>query len=155
MPRRRLRVFTLACLTAAVGQPSPAQPLRYGDGAPSPEACEALGLKGDEIVAAMVSFPGLAHRMEQVGRIGKVLFVNDSKATNADSTEKALAAFSDIYWIAGAGAVLILAICVCSCCCCSDSFTTSKHDRCCLSSDSMDDDGLTYKKAPMDAGKPL
>jgi UDP-N-acetylmuramoylalanine--D-glutamate ligase len=64
-------------------------------------ACEALGLTGDEIVRAMMSFPGLAHRMEQVGRIGRVLFVNDSKATNADSTEKALAAFSDIYWIAG------------------------------------------------------
>ncbi len=64
-------------------------------------ACEALGLTHAEIVRAMLTFPGLAHRMEQVGRIGKVLFVNDSKATNADSTEKALAAFSDIYWIAG------------------------------------------------------
>ncbi|MBL8569139.1 MAG: UDP-N-acetylmuramoyl-L-alanine--D-glutamate ligase [Phreatobacter sp.] len=63
--------------------------------------CEALGLTGDDIVRAMMSFPGLPHRMEQVGRIGRVLFVNDSKATNADSTEKALAAFSDIYWIAG------------------------------------------------------
>jgi UDP-N-acetylmuramoylalanine--D-glutamate ligase len=64
-------------------------------------ACEALGLKPDEIARAMKTFPGLAHRLEQVGRLGKVLFVNDSKATNADSTEKALAAFSDIYWIAG------------------------------------------------------
>ncbi|MBN8941659.1 MAG: UDP-N-acetylmuramoyl-L-alanine--D-glutamate ligase [Rhizobiales bacterium] len=64
-------------------------------------ACEALGLAPEAIVAAMRSFPGLAHRLEQVGRIGKVLFVNDSKATNADSTEKALAAFSNIYWIAG------------------------------------------------------
>jgi UDP-N-acetylmuramoylalanine--D-glutamate ligase len=49
----------------------------------------------------MRTFPGLAHRLEQVARIGNVLFVNDSKATNADSAEKALAAFSDIYWIAG------------------------------------------------------
>ncbi len=32
---------------------------------------------------------------------GKVLYVNDSKATNADSTAKALASFHDIYWIAG------------------------------------------------------
>ena len=40
--------------------------------------------------AAMASFPGLAHRMEQVGRLGRVLFVNDSKATNADAAEKAL-----------------------------------------------------------------
>jgi UDP-N-acetylmuramoylalanine--D-glutamate ligase len=30
-----------------------------------------------------------------------VLFVNDSKATNADSAAKALASFHDIFWIAG------------------------------------------------------
>ncbi len=47
------------------------------------------------------SFPGLAHRMEQVGRKGSVLFVNDSKATNADSAAQALACFADIFWIAG------------------------------------------------------
>ena len=39
--------------------------------------------------------------MEQVGRIGSVLFVNDSKATNADAAAMALAAFDRIYWIAG------------------------------------------------------
>ena len=39
--------------------------------------------------------------MEQVARRGKVLFVNDSKATNADAAGKALASFSDIYWIIG------------------------------------------------------
>ena len=49
----------------------------------------------------MASFPGLAHRMEQVGRLGRVLFVNDSKATNADAAEKALLSFSDIFWILG------------------------------------------------------
>jgi UDP-N-acetylmuramoylalanine--D-glutamate ligase len=54
------------------------------------------------IIDAFRSFPGLAHRLQQVARIGKVLFVNDSKATNADSAEKALASFDrDIYWIAG------------------------------------------------------
>jgi len=30
-----------------------------------------------------------------------VLFINDSKATNADSAAKALASFENIYWIAG------------------------------------------------------
>ena len=49
----------------------------------------------------MASFPGLAHRMEVVGRRGPVLFVNDSKATNADAAAKALATFEPIYWIAG------------------------------------------------------
>ena len=53
------------------------------------------------IAEAIVSFPGLAHRMEDVGRIGKVRFVNDSKATNAEATERALVCFDDIFWIAG------------------------------------------------------
>lgn len=46
-------------------------------------------------------FGGLAHRMEQVGRAGKVVFVNDSKATNADAAGKALGSFDTIYWIVG------------------------------------------------------
>ena len=49
----------------------------------------------------MRSFPGLAHRMEQVGRRGNVLFVNDFKGTNADATAHALSSFADIFWIAG------------------------------------------------------
>ena len=53
------------------------------------------------IQKGLTSFPGLAHRMQQVGRKGNVLFVNDSKATNADSAAKALASFQDIFWIAG------------------------------------------------------
>ncbi|MCJ2138915.1 UDP-N-acetylmuramoyl-L-alanine--D-glutamate ligase [Methylobacterium sp. E-066] len=61
----------------------------------------ALGLTGEAIQAGLSSFPGLPHRMEEVGRRGGVLFVNDSKATNADSTEKALTAFRDIHWILG------------------------------------------------------
>ena len=51
---------------------------------------------------ALSTFPGLAHRMEEIGRLAKVLFINDSKATNADSTEKALLSFpKDVYWILG------------------------------------------------------
>jgi len=53
------------------------------------------------IASAIADFPGLAHRMEDVGRIGKVRFVNDSKATNADAAERALVCFPDIFWIAG------------------------------------------------------
>ena len=49
----------------------------------------------------MQSFPGLAHRMEVIGKRGSVLFVNDSKATNADAAAKALVTFDPIYWIAG------------------------------------------------------
>ena len=61
----------------------------------------ALGVPDEAIRAGLRSFPGLPHRMEEVGRRGRVLFVNDSKATNADSTEKALTAFRDIHWILG------------------------------------------------------
>ncbi len=39
--------------------------------------------------------------MEQVGRRSHVLFVNDSKGTNADATAHALSSFADIFWIAG------------------------------------------------------
>jgi len=61
----------------------------------------ALGIEPAAIQAGLRSFPGLAHRLEEVGRRGAVLFVNDSKATNADSAAQALACFSDIFWIAG------------------------------------------------------
>jgi len=64
-------------------------------------ACVALGLDLPAIQKGLVSFPGLAHRMQQIGRKGRVLFVNDSKATNADSAAKALGSFHDIFWIAG------------------------------------------------------
>ena len=64
-------------------------------------AALALGLNEPAIQRGLVSFPGLAHRMEQVGRKDNVLFVNDSKATNADAAARALASFTDIFWIAG------------------------------------------------------
>jgi UDP-N-acetylmuramoylalanine--D-glutamate ligase len=64
-------------------------------------ACLELGLSNAEIQAGLQSFPGLAHRMEQVGRKGRVLFVNDSKATNGEAVAPALSAFHRIYWIAG------------------------------------------------------
>ena len=64
-------------------------------------ACSALGVDDKTIQAALRTFPGLAHRMEEIGKKGAVLFINDSKATNADSAAKALASFENIYWIAG------------------------------------------------------
>jgi UDP-N-acetylmuramoylalanine--D-glutamate ligase len=61
----------------------------------------ALGVDRGALQKGLRSFPGLAHRMEQVGRRGSVLFVNDSKGTNADATARALSSFGDIFWIAG------------------------------------------------------
>jgi UDP-N-acetylmuramoylalanine--D-glutamate ligase len=60
------------------------------------------GIDADTILRGLQTFPGLPHRMEQVGMVGNVLFINDSKATNADSTEKALSSFErSIFWIVG------------------------------------------------------
>ncbi|MGJ3263211.1 MAG: UDP-N-acetylmuramoyl-L-alanine--D-glutamate ligase [Salinarimonas sp.] len=79
-------------------------------------ACAAAWLGGappEAIGAAVRTFPGLAHRMEQAGARGRVRFVNDSKATNAESTEVALAAYERVFWIAGgkpkAGGITALA----------------------------------------------
>jgi UDP-N-acetylmuramoylalanine--D-glutamate ligase len=61
-----------------------------------------VGLDDATIARHMRTYPGLPHRMEEVGRVGNVSFVNDSKATNADSTEKALLSFPrDVFWIVG------------------------------------------------------
>jgi UDP-N-acetylmuramoylalanine--D-glutamate ligase len=64
-------------------------------------AGRALGLPNDAIAAGIASYPGLPHRQELVGEIAGVRFVNDSKATNADATAKALACYDAIYWILG------------------------------------------------------
>ncbi len=64
-------------------------------------ACTALGLAADAIAAGLRSYPGLPHRMERIGTRNGVLWVNDSKATNPDSTAPALAAFPNTHWIAG------------------------------------------------------
>ena len=64
-------------------------------------AVQALGVPVEQAVAGLASFPGLAHRMEEVARRGDVVFVNDSKATNADAAARSLSSFSHIHWIAG------------------------------------------------------
>jgi UDP-N-acetylmuramoylalanine--D-glutamate ligase len=64
-------------------------------------ACFELGLHNDTIFAALRTFTGLPHRMERVAEKGGVLYVNDSKATNATATAPALAAYPKIHWILG------------------------------------------------------
>ncbi len=64
--------------------------------------CLSLGFDQATIFKGFASFPGLAHRMEPLGQVGRTTVINDSKGTNADSTEKALASIDEaIYWIAG------------------------------------------------------
>src|SRR5690349_17008435 len=64
-------------------------------------AARGLGIDPTTAARALMTFPGLAHRMETVGSIGKVRFVNDSKATNADAARQALSSYPKVYWIAG------------------------------------------------------
>jgi UDP-N-acetylmuramoylalanine--D-glutamate ligase len=59
------------------------------------------GLSAETAIAGIRTFPGLAHRQELVDTIEGIRYINDSKATNADATEKALACYPAIYWIAG------------------------------------------------------
>lgn len=65
------------------------------------KVCEALGVSNAAIDAGLESFAGLAHRMQTVAIRNGVRFVNDSKATNAESAAPALAAFDSIHWIVG------------------------------------------------------
>lgn len=91
--------------TRVIADLSPIETLRGAhnaqNAAAAVAACLAVGLSEDEIRAGLASFPGLRHRMQPVGRKGETLFVNDSKATNADAAAPALSSFERIYWIAG------------------------------------------------------
>ncbi|MBU6140028.1 MAG: UDP-N-acetylmuramoyl-L-alanine--D-glutamate ligase [Proteobacteria bacterium] len=66
-----------------------------------------------KIISAIQKFEGLPHRCKIVGQKDGIKFVNDSKATNAESTEPALKAFENIFWILGGrpkeGGISILA----------------------------------------------
>jgi UDP-N-acetylmuramoylalanine--D-glutamate ligase len=64
-------------------------------------AAKGLGIDPQEAAEHLLTFPGLAHRMETVATLGRVRFVNDSKATNADAARQALSSYPKSYWIAG------------------------------------------------------
>jgi len=82
---------------------APALPGRHNwqNAAAAYAVTRALGVPASVIAEAVNSFPGLAHRQEKVRTIGRVAYINDSKATNTDSASKALACYDDIYWLAG------------------------------------------------------
>ena len=63
--------------------------------------CRSIGLAPRHIEDNLRSYPGLPHRCQIVTERNGVLFVNDSKATNANAAEKSLCAFKNIHWIAG------------------------------------------------------
>ncbi|TPG13109.1 UDP-N-acetylmuramoyl-L-alanine--D-glutamate ligase [Sphingomonas oligophenolica] len=63
--------------------------------------CQALGVAEADIDRGLETFGGLPHRMERVREVAGVTYVDDSKATNPDSTAPALAAFDRVHWIVG------------------------------------------------------
>jgi UDP-N-acetylmuramoylalanine--D-glutamate ligase len=60
-----------------------------------------IGLSRDDVARGLASYPGLPHRQQLVATVDGVRFVNDSKATNADATERALVCYDRVIWIAG------------------------------------------------------
>jgi UDP-N-acetylmuramoylalanine--D-glutamate ligase len=76
----------------------PAEPLIPGDhnrenAAAATAAARAVGIEDGAIAKALGSFPGVEHRLELVGEIDGVRFVNDSKATNTAAARRGIAAF--------------------------------------------------------------
>jgi len=104
------RVTEIADLTRAASLPGRHN---WQNAAAAYAAARALGLSDESATQGLMTFPGLAHRMETVGAIGRVRFVNDSKATNADAARQALSSYPRVYWIAGgqpkAGGIALLA----------------------------------------------
>jgi UDP-N-acetylmuramoylalanine--D-glutamate ligase len=78
----------------------PADPLIRGahnreNAAAATAAARALGTPDDQIAEALRTFPGVPHRLEPVGEVDGVRYVNDSKATNVAAALRALAAYAD------------------------------------------------------------
>jgi UDP-N-acetylmuramoylalanine--D-glutamate ligase len=90
-----IRVGNLAEATALPGRHN------FQNAAAAYAACLAIGVAPSRIMAGIRSFPGLPHRMELVGEIDGVRFINDSKATNAQAAEQALKTYPKVHWIVG------------------------------------------------------
>ena len=88
--------------------PLPAEPLIRGahnreNAAAATAAARAAGIGEDSIAEALRTFPGIPHRLEPVGEVDGVRFVNDSKATNVAAARRALDAYASepVHLIAG------------------------------------------------------
>jgi UDP-N-acetylmuramoylalanine--D-glutamate ligase len=82
----------------AADDPLPAEPRIRGahnreNAAAATAAARAAGAREEQIAEALRTFPGVPHRLEEVAQLNDVLFVNDSKATNAAAARRAIAAY--------------------------------------------------------------
>jgi len=108
-PLVRVKTRDLDAAGLAGGRsPSLAGPHNAQNAAVAVAICRQLGLSDAQIAAGLATYRGLPHRMERVCEAGGVIYINDSKATNAASAAPALAAFPPladggprIHWIVG------------------------------------------------------
>ena len=90
------------CIVSDLAQYSRLQGLHnYQNIAVAYGVCLQLGLTATQIFEGIATFPGLEHRQEWVKEIDGIVFINDSKATNAEAASKALSVYPSLYWIAG------------------------------------------------------
>lgn len=82
---------------------APALPGRHNaqNAAAAAALAASLGLSRAAIAEGLATYPGLPHRQQRVAEIDGVTFINDSKATNADSVSYALSCYERVVWIAG------------------------------------------------------
>ena len=111
-PLVRVKSADLDAAGLAEGRsPSLAGPHNAQNAAVAVAICRQLGLSDAQIAQGLATYQGLPHRMERVCEAGGVIYINDSKATNAASAAPALAAFppeaginggaARIHWIVG------------------------------------------------------
>lgn len=108
-PLVRVKTSDLDAAGLAEGRsPSLAGPHNAQNAAVAVAICRQLGLSDAQIAQGLATYRGLPHRMERVCEAGGVIYINDSKATNAASAAPALAAFPPladggprIHWIVG------------------------------------------------------
>jgi len=108
----KLRIFEradVAVVPAGLGldgiafsaeDPLPAEPLMRGlhnraNAAAATAAARAVGVGEQAIAETLRAFPGIPHRLEPLGEVGGIRYVNDSKATNVAAALRALAAYVD------------------------------------------------------------
>jgi UDP-N-acetylmuramoylalanine--D-glutamate ligase len=92
--------FGIQGIEFTANDPLPAEPRIRGmhnreNAAAATAAARALGVDDERIAEALRSFPGVPHRLELVGEVDGVRYVNDSKATNVAAAITALAAYAD------------------------------------------------------------
>ena len=98
---RAVRVSSQSVMQDQAQWPSLQGPHNAQNAACAIAVARALGISEDIIARGLKTYPGLPHRMERVATVNDVLYVNDSKATNATSSAPALGAYPAIHWILG------------------------------------------------------